>query len=192
VGTSASVVDKGSLQIEAGYQRSIATTGNSDDWMTMVRWGLHPNFEIRPYHTLNFADPTNIAVGLQAKATLYSSDTSVVGLLASSDLSLDSGGSSLIALWDFSGEKLSGWFNGGTMIDNTTFDLTPIVLVGTGTEVADGHSLYVETGWSATPFVSTGYCRSFGSYQLDLFGVGYPLADIPLWQTGLGISWKIR
>lgn len=39
VGTSPSVIDKGSVQVEAGYQRSIATLGNSDNWMTMVRWG---------------------------------------------------------------------------------------------------------------------------------------------------------
>ena len=88
VGTSALVLQKGSIQLESGIQRYSYSEEertnctdppcnfqrNIDTFYNMVRIGITPTFELRPYNDLHFTDLSSTITGIQGKINLYSSD----------------------------------------------------------------------------------------------------------------------
>jgi hypothetical protein len=211
VGTSALVLQKGSIQLESGIQRYSYSEEegtnctdspcniqyNIDTFYNMVRIGITPTFEIRPYNDLNFTDLSSTITGIQGKINLYSSDENshAFGILVSGDRSSSQITSSALGLWDFGGDMWSGWINGGAIMQLDNGNVTPTTTVGFGTTIGTDHNIYSELVYTQDSrpnvIVSGGYYKVFANYQLDFFALKN-LTSYKTWQVGIGFSWKIK
>ena len=208
IGTSASVLSKGSLQLESGFHRDFYTPGALEEMMdceekpcpiarhnetfqALGRIGIGRRLELRPYYNLSILDASSSSGGIEVKANLFSSETSphTLGVLLS--------GQVLQLMWDIGGENWSAWFNGGVsslFIDDIGNIFYPIGTIGMGKSFGNNHNIYMEYALQrdTEEFWSVGYYKSFGNYQLDCFAIKNRFSLRDTWQSGIGFSWKIK
>ena len=212
IGTSASVLSKGSLQLESGFQRVFYPRGvleermnceeepcpvpqHNETFQTLGRIGIGRRLELRPYSNISLLDMSSSSGGMEVKANLFSSDASphTLGILLSTDLSAHV----LQIMWDIGGESWSGWLNGGVyslFIDDIENVFYPIGTIGVGKSFVKHHNIYMEYAVQGekNTLWSTGYYKSFGNYQIDCFAITDISLSPKTWQAGIGFSWKIK
>lgn len=198
VGTSGLVLNKGSIQLESGAQRVstdsyCGSTNCPSQYVTsnMIRIGVTPKFEIRPYNDWNFSDRSQSTTGVQGKINLYSSDENshAAGILVSSGYSSGQNTSTVMALVDIGGDLASGWLNAGVNFGNQVFSQS--IILGVGADKVFAELVIDRQGEEQDVGLCIGAVYPFANYQIDLF-VLQGFDSITNQQAGIGFSWQIK
>ena len=198
VGTSGLVLNKGSVQLESGAQ-SVSTSaycGSTycpSQYVTsnMIRIGVTPKFEIRPYNDWNFMERSQNVTGVQGKINLYSSDENshAAGILVSSGFSSGQNTSTVMVLLDIGGDVASGWLNAGVNFGNQVRSQS--IILGVGADKVFSELVVNRQGDSQDIGLCVGAVYPFANYQIDLF-VLQGFDSIKNQQLGVGFSWQIK
>ena len=198
VGTSGLVLNKGSIQLESGAQRVstdsyCGSTNCPSQYVTsnMIRIGVTPKFEIRPYNDWNFSERSQSTTGVQGKINLYSSDENshAAGILVSSGFSSGQNTSTVMALVDIGGDLASGWLNAGVNFGNQVFSQS--IILGVGADKVFAEVVIDRPGGEQDVGLCVGAVYPFANYQIDLF-VLQGFDSITNQQAGIGFSWQIK
>ena len=157
----------------------------------MLRIGVTPKFEIRPYNDWNFTERSQSMTGVQGKINLYSSDENshAVGILVSTGFSSGQNTSTVMALVDIGGDLGSGWLNAGVNFDNQVFSQSLILGFGAGKSFTE--LVVNRRGEEQDVGLCVGAVYPFANYQIDLF-VLQGFDSIENHQVGVGFSWQIK
>ncbi len=198
MGTAAYTLEQGGLQIESGFQLDGSQVENLYTLPTMLRIGLHDQFELRPYTSMvNHSSSQTMAFqksGIQGKLALYTPEATniAIAVLASADMDVGSG-MILVDAWK---EDWSAWINAGHALgyDSTTEGST-LLITGLGYTLPNQQGLFVESSATISNTIHTtiqsGYSKTFKQLQLDVYAMK-TLNTPGAWQVSTGLGWRIR
>ena len=213
VGTASSVVSKGTVQIETGLQidsnpaldcNSCLYSFESASYSspTMLRFGLHDRFEIRPYSSIIVAGQETQVLqgsGLQGKVSVYAPEDKPLSLsiLGSGDLEA-AGGTLLLDFWGGSESKLQwgGWINVGNTTSYEDGATSFTIIEGFGVSLPNAQGIFIESTTSfeadnISSSVEGGFYKTYDNFQWDVYALS-SITEKNAWQLATGFAWRIK
>ena len=201
VGTSASTIGKGIVQLETGVQ--MAFTGlTSVSSPTLLRFGVAESTEIRLFSDVaTISDSVQFGpLGIEGKQRIYQSDSVTFGLLANGIIPMrgDPSVATALGLLDYSSGLWSYWLNvGGSVESFENPQWSTVFAIGAGVNVVDSVQVCAEQSGTLSDSFS-GYTQFSVLYttterQWDIYYQA-SLQDLSEHLVGIGYSqrWALK